>query len=82
MSFGLTPFAISMMITSRLLANEKVLSVVVGQGIILIVLISGIFILKDSFGIFGAAISLSVSNFIGAIYYLIISRTSLIKKNN
>lgn len=82
MSFGLTPFAISMMITSRLLANEKVLSVVIGQGIILIVLISGIFILKDSFGIFGAAISLSVSNFIGAIYYLIISRASLIKKNN
>ena len=81
MSFGLTPFAISMMITSRLLANEKVLSVVIGQSIILIALISGIFILKDSFGIFGAAISLSVSNFIGAIYYIIISKTSLLKNN-
>jgi O-antigen/teichoic acid export membrane protein len=81
MSFGITPFAISMMITSRLLANEKVLSVVIGQGIILIALISGIFILKDSFGIFGAAISFSISNFIGAIYYCIISKTSLLKNN-
>jgi O-antigen/teichoic acid export membrane protein len=81
MSIALTPYTISMMIIANLLANEKIMKVVIGQGIVLAILIGGIFILKDSLGIFGAAISFSISNFIGASYYCIISKTSLLKNN-
>ena len=79
MSIALTPYTISTMIIASLLANEKIMKVVIGQGIILGVLVGGIFILKEEFGILGAAISFTISNFIGAFYYFKISKISLLK---
>lgn len=80
MSIALIPHAFSIMIISNLLANEKIMKVVIGQGIVLTVLISGIFILKDDFSIYGAAISFTISQFIGSIYFLKISKISFLKK--
>jgi O-antigen/teichoic acid export membrane protein len=74
MSIALTPYTISTMIIASLLANEKIMKVVIGQGIILIILVGGIFILKEEFGILGAAMSFTISNFIGAFYYFKISK--------
>jgi O-antigen/teichoic acid export membrane protein len=74
MSIALTPYVISNMIIASLLANEKIMKVVTGQGIILVILIVGIFILKEEFGIVGAAMSFTISNFIGAFYYFKISK--------
>ena len=64
-----------------MLANEKIMKVVIGQGIILAIFIGGIFILKDDFSILGAAISYTASNFIGVVYYFKIPKISLLKKN-
>jgi len=81
MSIALTPYTISAMIMSKLLANEKIMKVVIGQGIILVILIGGIFVLKEEFSILGAAMSFTISNFIGAFYYFKISKISLLKNN-
>ena len=74
MSLALVPSAISIMIISNLLANEKIQKVVIGQAIGLIILIGGIFVLKENFGIIGAAIAFVMSNIIAAVYYYIISK--------
>jgi len=74
MSLALVPSAISIMIISNLLANEKIQKVVIGQAISLIILIGGIFVLKENFGIIGAAIAFVMSNIIAAVYYYIISK--------
>jgi len=50
------------------------MKVVIGQGIILAILIGGIFILKEEFSIVGAAMSFTISNIIGAFYYFKISK--------
>jgi len=76
MSIAVIPHTISVMIIASLLANEKIMKVVIGQGIILVILIGGIFILKEEFGIVGAAMSFTISNFIGAFYYFKISKNS------
>ena len=74
MSLALVPSAISIMIISNLLANEKIQKVVIGQAIGLIILIGGIFVLKENFGIIGAAIAFVMSSIIAAVYYYIISK--------
>jgi len=74
MSLALVPSAISIMIISNLLANEKIQKVVIGQAIGLIILIGGIFVLKENFGIIGAAIAFVMSNIIAAVYFYIISK--------
>lgn len=74
MSLALVPSAISIMIISNLLANEKIQKVVIGQAISLTILIGGIFVLKENFGIIGAAIAFVMSNIIAAVYYYIISK--------
>ena len=79
MSFAVIPHTISVMIIANLLANEKIMKVVIGQGIILVILIGGIFILKEEFGIAGAAMSFTISNLIGVLYYFKISKISLLK---
>jgi len=73
-SLALVPSSISMMIVSNLLANEKIQKVVIGQAIALTILIGGIFVLKENFGIIGAAIAFVMSSIIAAVYYYIISK--------
>lgn len=74
MSLALVPSAISIMIISNLLANEKIKKVVIGHVVGLIILIGGIFVLKENFGIIGAAIAFVISNIIVAVYFYIISK--------
>ena len=74
MSLALVPSAISIMIISNLLANEKIQKVVIGYVVGLIILIGGIFVLKENFGIIGAAIAFVMSSIIAAVYYYIISK--------
>lgn len=77
MSLALVPSAISTMLMSNLLANEKIQKVVIGQTIVITVIVSGIYIFGDIYGITGAAIAFTLGNFIGAIYLFSVTKLQL-----
>ena len=73
-SFGIIPITINMMYISKLLGGEKSKIVLVGSGIYLSVLILGIVILGDLYGINGIAVSLVLAAISESIYLLVVSR--------
>jgi len=76
MSIALVPSSISQMFISKLLGNEKIKIVIIGQGIGLTGMIGGIFVLGDIFGILGAAMGFTIGAVTATIYFFIIMRLS------
>ena len=76
MSIALVPSSINQMFISKLLGNEKIKIVIIGQGIGLTTMISGIFVLGDIFGILGAAMGYTIGTVAGTIYFSINMRLS------
>lgn len=74
MSIAVVPSSISLMLTSKFLANEKIKIVGIGRLIELTSMITGIFVLGEVFGIVGAAIAFSISAILGTIYFLIVEK--------
>jgi len=76
MSIALVPSSINQMFISKLLGNEKIKIVIIGQGIGLTGMIGGIFVLGDIFGIIGAAMGFTIGAVTQTIYFFIIRRLS------
>jgi O-antigen/teichoic acid export membrane protein len=81
MSLALVPNAISTMLMSNLLAHEKIKKVVIGQSISLTVIIGGIFLLNEIYGIIGAAISFTLGNIVGCVYFFTIIKFQIKKRS-
>jgi len=79
--FALIPKTIVLMHTSKFLSIENSRVVLISTGIFLILQISGIFILGEFFGIYGAAIALVLGG-IGQTVYLTIAKQRLKEQNN
>jgi len=78
--FSLIPRTIVLMHTSKFLSIENSRVVLISTGIFLILQISGIFILGEIFGIYGAALALVLGG-IGQVVYLIIEKQRLKEQN-
>ena len=78
--FSLIPRTIVLMLTSKFLSIENSRVVLISTGIFLILQISGIFILGEIFGIYGAALALVLGG-IGQAVYLIIEKQRLKEQN-
>jgi len=74
MSLALIPSAIYTMLMSNLLASEKIQKIVIGQSIVLTVIIGGIFLLGEIYGILGAAVSFTLGNIVGATYLFSVTK--------
>lgn len=81
MSLALIPSAISIMLMSNLLAREKIQKIVIGQSISLTIIISGIFLLGEIYGIYGAAISFTIGNIAECIYLCSVTKLQIINKD-
>ena len=74
MSIAITPSSISLMLTSKFLADEKIKIVIVGRMIELASMIAGIFGLGSIFGVVGAAMAFSISAILATIYFFIVQK--------
>ncbi len=74
MSLALIPNAIALMYVSKLLGNEKIKIVIIGQIIGLVVTISGIYGLGEIYGIMGAAMAYTIGTLVGVVYYFVSTR--------
>jgi O-antigen/teichoic acid export membrane protein len=75
MSLALIPSTIGLMYVSKLLGNEKIKIVIIGQIIGLVVTISGIYGLGEIYGIMGAAMAYTIGTLVGGVYYFVSART-------
>ncbi len=76
MSVALIPSSINLMYISKLLGNEKIKIVIIGQIIGLGGIIGGIYGLGDIFGIIGAAMGFTIGSTLSAVYFFIITKSS------
>lgn len=74
MSVALIPNSINLMYVSKLLGNEKIKIVIIGQGFGLTGMIGGIFVLGNIFGILGAAMGFTIGLVTETIYFFIMMR--------
>ena len=77
MSVSVIPSTINLMYTSKLLGNEKTKFLLMGSGIYLITLISGIIILGLAYGINGMAVAIIISTSAETGFYYFINKTKM-----
>tara|TARA_B110000438_G_scaffold292192_1_gene330180 strand:- start:1763 stop:2917 length:1155 start_codon:yes stop_codon:yes gene_type:complete len=79
LSFSIIPSTMVMMYISTFLASEKPKFMLIGSIIFIVVQISGIFILKDTYGIYGVAFALILAYLFELVYFVYI--TKFVSKN-
>jgi O-antigen/teichoic acid export membrane protein len=79
LSFSIIPSTMVMMYISTFLASEKPKFMLIGSIIFIVVQISGIFILKDTYGIYGVALALILAYLFELVYFVYI--TKFVSKN-
>ena len=77
MSVSVIPSTINLMYTSKLLGNEKTKFLLMGSGIYLIILISGIIILGLTYGINGMAVAIIISTSAETGFYYFINKIKM-----
>ena len=77
MSIGIFPAAMSLILTSELLGNERTSSVVIGVVIGIITLVLGVLILGELWGLVGMSIALVLGKILQCITLLILKNKNL-----